>query len=273
MPRWVWCTTSWHGLGHTRARMAVMSVEAASGRVPASDEAAALVARLSAEKTTALARLAAGIAHELRNPLAVILARVQLLELALKSGKPLEPGKLERTLQTVEEQAVRASKVIESLSVFARPRLPEVRPVDLAETVGHLLGTLRARMPRQPTVHTDIQIPDDARELAADPAQLTTALTQLVINAIEAMPDGGTVRIAVRRREEAIEIVVGDTGPGVPAHDAPRIFDPFFSTKPSAPGLGLCVAQTIAESHGGSVRLVAVGQPGAEFVLSLPARS
>jgi len=65
---------------------------------------------------------------------------------------------------------------------------------------------------------------------------------------------------------------VADTGTGVAPHDAPRIFDPFFSTKPSGAGLGLCVAQTIAEAHGGSVRLVASGGPGAEFVLSLPTR-
>lgn len=249
-----------------------MNVEAAAGRPPVEDPAA-LTVRLSAEKTEALARLAAGIAHELRNPLAVILARVQLLELALKSGKPVEQAKLERTLRTVEEQAVRASKIIESLSIFARPRAPELRSVDLAEVVGHVLGALRARMPAETPVTTDVKIPPEVQRVSADRGQLTTALTQLVINALEAMPSGGVLGIAVRRHDDLIEIVVSDTGAGVAEHDAGRIFDPFVSTKPAAAGLGLCVAQTIAESHGGHVRLAAGGARGAEFILSIPARS
>jgi signal transduction histidine kinase len=246
-----------------------MSVKAAPGSAPAG-ETGALIARLADEKASALARLAAGIAHELRNPLAVILARVQLLELAMKSGKEIDPVKLERSLLTIEEQAVRASKVIESLSIFARPRTPARQTVDLSEIVGQVLGTVRARLPRDATLQTDVQIPSEIQSIAADPGQLTTALTQLVINAIEAMPGGGVLRIIARRNPEAVEIVVADTGPGIAAHDAPRIFDPFFSTKPASAGLGLCVAQTIAESHGGAVRLGAAGRPGAEFVLWLP---
>ena len=246
-----------------------MSVEAAPGSAPAG-ETAALVARLADEKASALARLAAGIAHELRNPLAVILARVQLLELAIKSGKDIDPVKLERSLLTIEEQAVRASKVIESLSIFARPRTPARQRVDLSEIVGQVLGAVRARLPGDATLKTDVQIPSEVQSIMADPGQLTTALTQLVINAIEAMPGGGVLRIIARRQPEGIEVVVADTGPGIAAHDAPRIFDPFFSTKPAAAGLGLCVAQTIAESHGGAVRLAADGGPGAKFVLRLP---
>jgi signal transduction histidine kinase len=232
-----------------------------------------LTARLTAEKAEALARLAAGIAHELRNPLAVILARVQLLELALKSGKPIEQAKLERTLHTVEEQAVRASRIIESLSIFARPRAPELRPVDLAEVIGHVLGALRVRMPAETPVTTDVKIPPEVQHINADRGQLTTALTQLVVNALEAMPGGGVLGIGVRARDGVVDIVVSDSGPGVAEHDAPRIFDPFFSTKPAAAGLGLCVAQTIAEAHGGRVRLTPGTAHGAEFVLTIPVRN
>jgi len=248
-----------------------MSVEA-PGSAPAGEERVALVARLTAEKSEALGRLAAGIAHELRNPLAVILARVQLLELGLKNGKAPEPERLERALCTIEEQAFRASKIIESLSVFARPRVPEINPIDLGETVGHVLASLRTRMPQGAALLTNVVIPPEARTLLADRDQLTTALTQLVVNALEAMPSGGRLEIRARRADGTIDIAVADTGGGVASHDAPRIFDPFFSTKPAAAGLGLCVAQTIAESHGGTVRLAAASAAGAEFVLTLPAR-
>jgi len=249
-----------------------MSVEAAPSSASASEESTALATRLLAEKTAALARLAAGIAHELRNPLAVILARVQLLELAMKGGKPLPPGKLEMTLRTVGEQAVRAAKIIESLSIFARPRSPELGSVDLAEIIGHVLSEVRAYMPENSTLTTDVDVAVEAHTVIADRTQLTTALRQLTINALQAMPDGGVLRIRARGGDGGVEIVVADTGGGVAHHDAARIFDPFFSTKPAGAGLGLCVAQTIAEAHGGSVRLVASGGPGAEFVLSLPAR-
>jgi signal transduction histidine kinase len=247
-----------------------MSVEAAPGSARTGEETAALIARLSAEKSSALARLAAGIAHELRNPLAVILARVQLLALTTKGGEPVDPAKLQRTLTTIEEQAVRASRIIENLSIFARPRAPERRVVEVAEIVGQVLGALRSRLPREASVRTDVRIAADVRAVMADASQLTTAITHLVVNAMEAMPGGGMLRIEARRHFDAIEITVADTGPGVAARDAERIFDPFFSTKPAAAGLGLCVAQTIAESHGGAVQLVATDGPGAEFVLRLP---
>jgi signal transduction histidine kinase len=249
-----------------------MNVEAPPGAHPVGEDPAALIARLSADKAQALARLSAGVAHELRNPLAVILARVQLLELSLKSGQPVDQAKLERALRTVEEQAVRASKIIESLSVFAHPRTPDLAAVDLAEVIGHVLAGVRARIPADTPVTTEVAVPAEAQSVVADRAQLTTALTQLVVNAVEAMPGGGVLRIAARSVPSGTEVVVADTGAGVPDTDAARIFDPFFSTKATAAGLGLCVAQTIAEAHGGRLRLTASGGPGAEFVLRLPTR-
>ena len=238
-----------------------MSVGAVPSSASASDESTALAARLLADKTATLARLAAGIAHELRNPLAVILARVQLLA-----------TKLETTLRTVGEQAVRASKIIESLSIFARPRVPVLESVDLGQIIGHVLSDLRAESSEDRIVTTEVDVAPEAMTVVADSGQLTTALRQLTLNALQAMPDGGRLRIHARARDGSVEVIVGDTGGGIATHDAARIFDPFFTTKPSGTGLGLCVAQTIAEAHGGSVRLMASGGPGAEFVLSLPTR-
>jgi signal transduction histidine kinase len=224
------------------------------------------------DRTAALARLAAGIAHELRNPLAVVLARVQLLQLTLRSGQALSPERLERALGAVEEQALRASKIIENLSSFARPRAPETSAVDVPDVVTHALAILRHRMPDR-GLGVEVEVRPEAKVLSADRGQLLTALTQIVLNAIEAMPSGGALRIRAVRTDNAVEISVADTGPGIAVHDVPRIFDPFFSTKPSAAGLGLCVAQTIVESHGGSLRLERTEPPGAEFVMTLPTAS
>src|SRR5436190_1591669 len=163
-----------------------MSVGAVPSSASASDESTALAARLLADKTATLARLAAGIAHELRNPLAVILARVQLLELAMKGGKPLPPGKLETTLRTVGEQAVRASKIIESLSIFARPRVPVLESVDLGQIIGHVLSDLRAESSEHRIVTTEADVAPEAMPAVADSAQLTTALRQLTLDALQA---------------------------------------------------------------------------------------
>jgi signal transduction histidine kinase len=240
-----------------------MSVEAPHG------DAGGQASPPDPDRTAGLARLAAGIAHELRNPLAVVLARVQLLQLMLRSGQPVPAAKLEQTLRAVEEQALRASKVIENLSGFARPRPPAIGPVDLPDVVAHVLALARDRM-QEAAVTAEVAILPEVKALVGDRGQLITALGQLALNAIEAMPRGGRLRIRAERRAGAIEVGVADEGSGVAPDDVPRLFDPFFSTKRAAAGLGLCVAQTIAEAHGGSLRLERSEASGAEFVLSLP---
>lgn len=217
-----------------------------------------------------LAHLAAGVAHELRNPLAVILARAQLLSIALRAGRAPDAEKLARTLATIEEQALRASTIIENLSTFARPRPPDLKPFDLAELLDQVFAAVQARYRDAGAVRTDVTIDAGAATLHGDREQLATALTHLVMNAYEAVGSRGVVRVDARPDGDGVTIRVADDGPGVAERDAERIFDPFFSTKPGAAGLGLPVAQTIAESHQGTLRLTAASQPGAEFVLSLP---
>ncbi|MCL6639919.1 MAG: hypothetical protein K6T92_00960 [Candidatus Rokubacteria bacterium] len=239
-----------------------MHVEAVAGNPPAGGEATTF--------GPLLARLAAGVTHELRSPLAVILARVQLLDLALQSGRPLPPERIRETLGTVQEQALRASRVLETFAAFARPRPPRRTAVDLRRTIDTVLADLQGRIAASGTLTAEVDVAPDAGTVSADGAQLAVALAHLVGNAVEAMPAGGVVRVAVRRGPGVVRITVSDTGAGVPVEDAPRIFDPFFSTKRSAPGLGLAVVRRIAAAHGGSVHLAAAGGPGAEFVLSLP---
>lgn len=239
-----------------------MHVEAAAGRPSAGGHATAL--------SPLLARLAAGIAHELRSPLAVILARVQLLDLALQSGRPLPAERIRQTLETVQEQAERASRVLESFTAFARPLAPQRTAVDLRKTIESVLADLDGRLAGGGPLSAEVDVAPDAGTVSADGAQLAVALGHLVANALDAMPAGGVVRVAARRRQGAVDVTVSDTGAGVPVEDAPHIFDPFFSTKRSAAGLGLAVVQRIAAAHGGTVRLAAAGGPGAQFVLSLP---
>ncbi|HSE92065.1 MAG TPA: histidine kinase dimerization/phospho-acceptor domain-containing protein, partial [Methylomirabilota bacterium] len=119
-----------------------MNVEAPGGAPVAATE---LAARIFADRNAAFLRLAAGVAHELRNPLAVILARAQLLALEIAQGRRPEPVKIESVLKIIEEQAIRASGIIESLSMFARPRRPVLDALDMATVVQDALQTLRQR--------------------------------------------------------------------------------------------------------------------------------
>jgi signal transduction histidine kinase len=240
-------------------------------RTPAaSQDADALVARLGADKTEALARLASGVAHELRNPLAVILARVQLLRMGLKGGQPPDLVKLDRALRTIEEQALRASKTIESLSLFARPRAPQAVPLDITRTIRQAIDKLQAAGRIEEGTRIEVDAAPGLPSLVADPEQLAAAIAELIENAIEAMPSGGTVKVTVGHSGDSMEVAVADRGAGVEPHDAERIFDPFFTTKPGAAGLGLCVAHTIAGAHRGSVSLATSGPAGSTFVLTLP---
>jgi signal transduction histidine kinase len=244
-----------------------MSMEARSG-APAGppDPSASTVGEASLVN-----RLATGVAHELRNPLAVILARVQLLQHGLRNGKLPEGDKLVRILTTIEDQAVRATTIIDNLAVFAHPRPPELAQVQVNAAVGEVLQRLGGRLERA-GVTVDIDIASDAAMIVADSPQLQSALGHLVVNAIEAMSSGGHLHVRSRRSADGVELSIADSGPGVPREDASRIFEAFFSTKRGAAGLGLSIVQTIAASHGGAIRLVEAGVPGGEFVLSLPAR-
>ncbi|MBI3635292.1 MAG: ATP-binding protein [Candidatus Rokubacteria bacterium] len=119
-------------------------------------------------------------------------------------------------------------------------------------------------------VRTQATVDAAVATVHADREQIATALTHLVTNAYEALGVGGAVRVDARPDGEGVTIRVSDDGPGVTERDAERIFEPFFSTKPGAAGLGLPVVQTIADSHHGTLSLAGAAQPGAEFVLSLP---
>jgi signal transduction histidine kinase len=246
-----------------------MSVEAPGGAPAGPRDAPGARAP---EDGSLVTRLATSVAHELRNPLAVILARVQLLQLGLKVGKPPDSDKLAHTLSAIEEQALRASRIVDNLSSFGRPRPPQLAPVDLAETVQQVLAAVHGRL-QGAGVTVAVEVAPDVPTITADRVQIQTALAQLVHNAIDAMPDGGRVRIGVRRSANGVEVSITDSGPGVAREDAARIFEAFVSTRRGAAGLGLSIAQTIAAAHGGAIRLVAAGVPGAEFVLSLPARA
>ena len=213
----------------------------------------------AAERLASIGTLVAGLAHEIGTPMGVIQGHARLLEPAVQD----ENGRWR--LRTIQAQIARISRIMESLLNMARPSRRKRVPVELAPLLDNTLAFITERLTRR-----RIEVARDYAEtpsVIADPEALQQVFLNLVMNAVDAMPNGGELRIAIAPAAGGAEVRVADTGSGVPPAVAQRIFDPFFTTKEAGQGhgLGLAVAQGIAHDHGGQIELVRTGPDGTEF--------
>ena len=220
---------------------------------------------LRAEQLAAVGQLAAGVAHEVRNPLTGIKLLVDAAQ------RPHGPTPLTADdLRLIRQEIVRIERTVQGLLDFARTPPPDRRPHDLRGLIAEAVGIARGRAELKPVaLRTDP--PDGPLPAAVDRDQFLSLLTNLLFNAIDAAPPGGEVGVhAAAEAGGAIRVEVTDTGPGIDPAAADRLFTPFATTKPTGTGLGLTVARRIARDHGGS--LTAANRPGggACFTLTLP---
>jgi signal transduction histidine kinase len=211
-----------------------------------------------AEKLAAAGALAAGVAHEVNNPLASISSLIQMLQ-----SRPLgeeNEAETREMLRLVSTQITRISQVLRDMLDFARQRPPARAPLDLARVVESSLrlaafdkGFKRLRV----TTDLDGRTP----QVSADPDQLQQVFLNLLLNARDAMPEGGDLRVHLGFDEAANEVFVevADEGHGIPADVLPHVFDPFFTTKRAGAGLGLAVCYGIVTAHGGRVAVESGG--------------
>jgi signal transduction histidine kinase len=225
----------------------------------------------SADKRDLLARLLGRLAHEIRNPLSSLDIHVQLLDEDLRQAelknRPLLAGRLE----IIRGELTRLENIVKRFLRLASPSTLELEQVQLAGLVSHvckLLGPEAAADDIELTTRVDPAVP----ELRADGVQLTQALLNLVINALQAVNQHGRIEIRVLRRceEHAVWIEVQDSGPGIPPEKLGAVFEPYFTTKEEGSGLGLWIAQQIAVAHSGSLEVTNAPQGGAIFCLRLP---
>jgi len=231
-----------------------------------------------ADRLTTVGKLASGLAHELGTPLNVVSGRARLI-----ADKEVEGEDAIKSARIVLEQSERMTSLIRQLLDFARPRAPQKAPVNLASLairVTELVGTIA----RKAKVTLVPPPPDDTLSVDADDGQLHQVLTNLVVNAIQASPEGGTVELACKsvelapppyiggavRRWTALE--VRDTGVGMTEDTRERIFEPFFTTKPigEGTGLGLSVTWGIVREHGGWIDVASTVGKGSTFTVFLP---
>ena len=254
------------------AALALRSARLYEERTRAHGELAAAQDQLvRTEKLRAMGEMASGVAHDFNNVLAGILGRAQLL-----LGRVEDP-KLRQWLQVIERSALDGARTVRRLQDFTRIRRDHpVVPVDLNQVVQH---TLEATEPswRQEAQRRGVRIEvvtsltASLPEVPGDPAELREALTNLILNALDAMPGGGTLRLTTSAVPGHVEIAIADTGVGIPTNIRHKIFDPFFTTKgPKGTGLGLSMTYGILARHGARISVESDEGRGTTFHLLFP---
>jgi len=219
---------------------------------------------LRAEQMALVAQLATGVAHEIRNPLTSVKMLIQANR-EDQGGQPLS----QEDLRIIEGEIRRMERSLQTFLDYARPPKPERKLVDLCALVHRTLALSEARAARQ-NVQLRFRPPAVTRQIEADGGQLQQVLLNLAINALDAMPHGGTLEIVLQEHEDCTELAVLDSGPGVNQDMQNRLFQPFATNKESGVGLGLVICRRIAEDHGGSLTLENRPEGGARSTLRLP---
>ncbi|HEY5676962.1 MAG TPA: ATP-binding protein [Myxococcales bacterium] len=219
-------------------------------------------ALVRSERLAAIGRIAAQITHEIRNPLSSISLNAEELGERAPEAREL--------CDAIVREVDRLTAITEEYLRFARLPKPQFQRADLNEAVRDLLDFVRPELDAG-RVHLSVSLQPALPRVHADVAQVRQLLLNLVRNAREAMPQGGSLRVTTRGGEGCVEVEVRDAGPGIPRERMARIFDPFFTTKERGTGLGLAMAQEIAQEHGGHLSCESAPGAGTTFTLRLPA--
>jgi two-component system sensor histidine kinase HydH len=223
---------------------------------------------LQARRLADLGQMAATLAHEIRNPLGAVKGLTQVT----REQIPADHG-AQAHLQTVVGETERLERLVDDLLRFARPRALEISRFDLVDAVHRARETVRVAHPDTPVeVALATTDDDDALWIRSDVDGLRQVLLNVLLNAVQATPDDGAVRVAARAIDGArdIELIVEDEGPGLLGRDPEELFSPFATTKTRGSGLGLAVSRQIVEQLGGSIRIADRPQGGARCTITLP---
>jgi two-component system sensor histidine kinase HydH len=221
---------------------------------------------LRAEQLSAVGQLAAGVAHEVRNPLA---AMKMLVEAALRPNNTMPLST--QDLKVIYGEIARLEQRVQGFLDFARLPTPRRATCDLRDVLTQALDLIRTRA-RHQNVELAVSAPHEPLPGCLDREQMRTVFINLFLNALDAMPHGGRLDVELAADPSGTtHVTIADSGSGIPPEMAGRLFTPFASTKPTGTGLGLSISRRIVEEHGGTLTAENRSQGGACFVLNLPA--
>jgi len=229
---------------------------------------------VQSDKLASLGKMAAGVAHEINNPLAVILQKTGWLQDLLDEEefqKSANGEEFRTSVKKIEEHVERARKVVHNMLGYARRMEPRLEDIDVNQTINQTVDILE-NFARTNNIDIQTDLAGNLPITAGDQAQLQQVILNLVNNAIDAIGKDGTISVKSSREQSKIRVVIADTGPGIPESMQKKIFDPFFTTKSTGKGtgLGLWISYNIIEKMGGKLSLQSKESQGAAFTITLP---
>ena len=219
-----------------------------------------------AEHMATLGEMAAGLAHEIRNPLAGIAGVIEIIGRDLPSTSPARA-----VVKDVRQEIVQINRILTDLLETARPHPPQICRSNLNTTVEHAVMLARQQVLSRP-IRIELQQAPDLPEVEHDSDQIHQVLLNLLLNAVQSMESAGTVRVEIGSRDDHASVVVSDTGRGIPPQNLANIFRPFYTTKGNGTGLGLSLARRIVEEHHGRIEVNSEVGKGSKFEVLLPFR-
>jgi nitrogen fixation/metabolism regulation signal transduction histidine kinase len=225
---------------------------------------------VQAERVAAWRELARRLAHELKNPLFPLQITVENLERAKREHPEQFEEVFRESTQTLLAELANLKTIIGRFSDFAKMPAPQFEAVDLNELVRAVLRLLDAQLASSAAVHAEVHLDPRLPSIQADPEQIKRALQNLALNAMDAMPNGGTLRIATRQYNSTVILEVSDAGQGLTKEECDRLFTPYYTTKQHGTGLGLAIVQSVVSDHGGTISVESVPGRGATFRIELP---
>lgn len=219
-----------------------------------------------ADRLATIGQLSAGVAHELNEPIGSIMGFAQLIK-----KNPDLPEQAKKDVEKIMKASLHAREVIKKLMIFARQMPPQKTSVNLNQIIEEGLYFLESRCVKE-GIKVVRKLAEDLSEVTADPAQMTQVLVNIIVNAIQAMPQGGMLTIQTQNTGKSITLCIEDTGVGIKEKELAQIFLPFFTTKDvgKGTGLGLAVVHGIVTSHGGAIHVDSKVDEGTRFTIQLP---